>query len=80
MTAKEALRYLDDIAHGRKMEYDPHELKNMVERELDVLEILKQASDDEVYKATKKTQMVFFLADDGREDYKKVQEWLEEKE
>ena len=30
----EALCYLDDIAHGRKMKYDPHELKLLIEKEL----------------------------------------------
>ena len=42
MTSKEALCYLDDIAHGRKMEYDPHELKCIVEKDLEVLEIIKK--------------------------------------
>ena len=35
LTAKEALVYLDDMAHGRKMEYDAHFLKTVVEKELD---------------------------------------------
>ena len=37
----EALCYLDDIAHGRKMSLDPHELKLIVEKELKALEIIK---------------------------------------
>ena len=41
-TSREALCYLDDIAHGRKMEYDPHELKCIVEKDLEVLEIIKK--------------------------------------
>ena len=38
----EALCYLDDIAHGRKMKYDPHELKLLIEKELKALEIIKE--------------------------------------
>ena len=37
----ESLCYLDDIAHGRKMNLDPHELKLIVEKDLKVLNILK---------------------------------------
>lgn len=42
MKALEALSYLDDIAHGRKMDYDPHELKLLVEKELKALEIISR--------------------------------------
>ena len=35
LTPLEALSYLDDIAHGRKMEYDPHVLKKIVEKGLE---------------------------------------------
>ena len=38
----EALCYLDDIAHGRKMSLDPHELKLIIEKELKALEIIKK--------------------------------------
>ena len=38
----EALQYLDDIAHGRKMDLDAHELKLIVEKELRALEIIKK--------------------------------------
>ena len=38
----EALCYLDDIAHGRKMDYDAHELKLIIEKELKALEIIKE--------------------------------------
>ena len=38
----EALCYLDDIAHGRKMRLDPHELKLIVEKELKALELMKK--------------------------------------
>ena len=41
MTSLEALYYLDDIAHGRKMIYDPHELEQIIEKELKALEIIK---------------------------------------
>ena len=30
LTAEEALNYLNDIAHGRKMMFDPQVLKNIV--------------------------------------------------
>lgn len=38
----EALCYLDDIAHGRKMSLDSHELKLIIEKELKALEIIKR--------------------------------------
>ena len=37
----EALCYLDDIAHGRKMSLDPHELKLIIEKSLKALNIIK---------------------------------------
>lgn len=42
MTSLEALCYLDDIAHGRKMIYDPHSLKLLIEEELEAFNILKK--------------------------------------
>ena len=36
LTPQEALSYLDDIAHGRKMEFDPHVLYRIVKRELEL--------------------------------------------
>ena len=44
MKGIEALCYLDDIAHGRKMEYDAHDLKLVVEKELKALEIIRKNS------------------------------------
>lgn len=41
MKSLEALYYLDDIAHGRKMNHDPHELEQIIEKELKALEIIK---------------------------------------
>lgn len=41
LKALDALCYLDDIAHGRKMKLDPHELKLIVEKALKALEIIK---------------------------------------
>lgn len=41
MSGLEALSYLDDIAHGRKMDYDPHELKKIIENELLILHDIK---------------------------------------
>ena len=38
----EALGYLDDIAHGRKMDFDPHYLKTIVEKPLKALEIIRK--------------------------------------
>lgn len=42
LTPLEALCYLDDIAHGRIMKYDPHELKIFIEKSLKALEIIKK--------------------------------------
>lgn len=46
MTSKEALSYLDDIAHGREMKYDPHDLAMIIKQDLEVLEILKNKNVD----------------------------------
>ena len=82
MTPIEALRYLDDIAHGRKMEYDAHELKNIVESELkkqfEILRILKESIDKEIYESTGKRQILMFLAK-GEQGYETIKQWLEEK-
>lgn len=40
----EALSYLDDIAHGRKMNLDPHELKIIIENILKDYEDVKRTS------------------------------------
>ena len=42
MKALEALYYLDDIAHGRKMIHNPHELELIIEKDLKTLEIIKE--------------------------------------
>lgn len=42
MRSLEALNYLNDIAHGRKMDLDPQELKNAVEKELYAIIIIKK--------------------------------------
>lgn len=69
MTSKEALCYLDDIAHGRKMEYDAHELKCIVEKDLEILENIKR-------KLIIATNFVLFIAYDNDEIYKKIMEWV----
>ena len=40
MTSFQALAYLDDIAHGREMDLDPHELKLFVGKYLKALDFL----------------------------------------
>ena len=45
----EALCYLDDIAHGRKMDLDPHELKLIIEKELKALEIILKYFDNMMF-------------------------------
>lgn len=45
LAPQEALSYLDDIAHGRKMEFDPHTLYCIVKRELDSIGELERAFD-----------------------------------
>lgn len=46
MTSLQALAYLDDIAHERKMSLDPHELRQIIEQELEVLKIIKNKKVD----------------------------------
>ena len=54
MKGLEALDYLDDIAHGRKMPYDAHELKLIIEKELKALRIIEnKCVDIEWFKRTK---------------------------
>lgn len=45
LAPQEALSYLDDIAHGRKMEFDPHTLYCIIKRELDSIGELERAFD-----------------------------------
>ena len=42
MSPLEALCYLDDIAHGRKMILNPHDLKLIIEKSIKALEIIKE--------------------------------------
>jgi len=37
-----ALDYLEDMAYGRKMRYDPHELKIRIEKQLLAFELIKK--------------------------------------
>ena len=46
LEALDALCYLDDIAHGRKMSLDPHELKLIIEKELKAWNFIKRISKD----------------------------------
>lgn len=64
----EALCYLDDIAHGRKMRLDPHELKLIVEKELQALEIIKK----------KPFNNVWFVYYKDYEDYYENAEYADE--
>lgn len=51
ITPLEALCYLDDIAHGRKMEYDAHELKLLIEealKDIDYLKALNEAGNNNI--------------------------------
>ena len=41
MNSLEALNYLEDIAYGRKMEYDPHDLKLIVKKSLEIFDLVK---------------------------------------
>ena len=73
MKSIEALVYLDDIAHGRIMDYDAHELKLIVEKDLEVLAILKKYLGYNIF-------IIYLSASDiDIDEYKKVMKWLEEK-
>ena len=41
LTPQEALSYLDDIAHGRKMKFDPHVLYCIVKNALEANDVLR---------------------------------------
>lgn len=88
MKSIEALQYLDDIAHGRIMDYDPHELKLIVEKDLEILAIIKN-------KIVNLEILKFLLEEYGndkaleiynldniiltKEEILKLKQWLEEK-
>ena len=74
MTSKEALCYLDDIAHGRKMEYDAHELKCIVEKDLEVLEIVKTHKLLNYVIKNEKCAKMYNLTE---KEINKIKEWLE---
>lgn len=81
-----ALKYLDDIAHGRKMSYDAHELKKIVERDLEVLEILKkwvlvEETNDELFPYDISVRRAYVSSGSvlelSKEEYELLKEWLE---
>ena len=80
----EALQYLDDIAHGRKMDLDAHELKLIVEKELKALEIIKKYNirpSDFIYHTSYKVYQcnMSFIGDDklmSEEEYNLLKEVL----
>lgn len=84
MTSLQALSYLDDIAHGRKMIYDAHSLALQIAQDLEVLEIIKKYVD---FKETDDDLFNYFVEDKQyvsnrsdniitRKEYEKVKEVL----
>ena len=71
MTSLEALYYLDDIAHGRKMIYDPHELEQIIEKELKALEIIRTKHVDIHWLISSKNRSRYNLGVGEREELKK---------
>lgn len=81
MKGLEALCYLDDIAHGRIMDFDAHELKLIVEKELKALEIIKNKEvwvcDIRMYKNVNKyndVQRLFGYSKLTKEEYELLRE------
>ena len=62
LTPQEALSYLDDIAHGRKMEFDPHVLYRIVKKALDKIEVLQI-----IFEAPSIIEQLFKLGQLGKE-------------
>jgi len=62
LTPKEALSYLDDIAHGRKMSVEPHALYCIVKKALDKIEVL-----DIIFEAPSIIEQLFKLGQLGKE-------------
>lgn len=82
ISSKEALGYLDDIAHGRKMNYDPHKFKEIVAEDLEVLEILKRApfileTLFDNYEMPKEMEDRYFYGTISDAEVKKVKGWME---
>ena len=85
MKGLEALCYLDDIAHGRKMDFDAYELKLIVEKELKVLEIIKSKDvwfyEIRMYKNVEEynnAQCNFGLSKLTQQEYKLIKEVLKD--
>lgn len=78
MSSLEALNYLEDIAYGRKMKYDPHDLKLIVKKSLDILHFVKDTCYIECYDfnmniCINNTRLVF----KNKEEYETYKEILE---
>ena len=92
LTPNEALCYLDDIAHGRKMEFDPHVLKRIVqnglesgERAHDILRIIFNAPSiiEQLFSLNQlgeSAKQRYFWGTITDEDVKKVKEFFRDGE
>ena len=84
LTSKQALQYLDDIAHGRKMKFDAHVLAKIIEKDIEILGILKESPFIlEVLFAqnfdTEHTRKYMFGTITNN-DVEKVKEWIKDEE
>lgn len=76
MKSKEALCYLDDIAHGRKMDLDAHELKVIVQKDLELLEIIKNKFCVQIIESFKTVNLYGYDDLLTTDDLDKIKEWL----
>ena len=80
MNSLEALNYLEDIAYGRKMKYEPHDLKLIVKKSLEIFDLVKSAChivccDFEMSIYINGTCMIFI----NKKEYETYKEILREK-
>lgn len=70
----EALGYLDDMAHGRKMNLDPHELKISIEEEIERLQQVEAMYVNCLIQGVKQKKILMILKDiclEGKDKYGK---------
>lgn len=75
MDSLKALGYLDDIAHGRKMEFDAHELKLIVEKDIKALNIIKRCPLEVVDYIE-----IYDSWEEYSQDYYRKERWIKTKE
>ena len=85
LTSEEALGYLNDIAHGRKMDLDAQDLKEIVAKDLEVLRIIKRRNINvedlrifNTFSSFNQRRSLIGLSLITKEEFKLLQRWIEQ--